>query len=55
MRSAHVSHVQSLRNSRQEMISIQDKMDRNVFILKVERLDGLGFSFAGSYRQDFHL
>lgn len=37
MRSAHISHVQSLRNSRQDVIHIQDKMDRNVFILKVGR------------------
>lgn len=35
-RSAHISQMQSLRNSRQDVINIQDKMDGSVFILKVE-------------------
>lgn len=35
VRSARISQIQSLRNSRQDVINIQDKMDRSVFILKV--------------------
>lgn len=35
VRSAHISQIQSLRNSTQDVINIQDKMDRNVFIPKV--------------------